>query len=212
MDRSQANRWVHHLQPILEVALDKKMVLPERKLRSIEQFVQQFPEVTEVIIDGVERPIARPSDDETQRLNYSGKKKRHTRKHLAIVTPAKQVLVLTEAREGKVHDKRLLDETQLVEAIPHEVSIAVDLGFQGIQAQHENVKMGHKKPKKQELTEQQKQENRELSRDRVKCEHAFAGIKRYNAVSQSYRNHVPDFDDRLMLTAAGLWNFYLIAA
>lgn len=56
VDRSQANRWVHRLQPILEAALDKKMVLPERKLSSIEQFVQQFPAVTEVIMDGVERP------------------------------------------------------------------------------------------------------------------------------------------------------------
>jgi hypothetical protein len=72
--------------------------------------------------------------------------------------------------------------------------------------------MRDKKPKKQELTEQQKQENRELSRYRVKCEHAFAGMKRYNAVSQIYRNRVPNFDDRLMLTAAGLWNFYLNAA
>jgi hypothetical protein len=26
-----------------------------------------------------------------------------------------------------------------------------------------------------------------------------------------YRNRVPDFDDRLMLNAAGLWNFYLEA-
>jgi hypothetical protein len=96
--------------------------------------------------------------------------------------------------------------------IPTEVAIAVDLGFQGLQNQYDNIKIGHKKPKKQALTEQQKQENRELSQHRVKCEHAFAGIKRYNAVSHVYRNHVADFDDRLMLTAAGLWNFYLIAA
>ena len=39
-----------------------------------------------------------------------------------------------------------------------------------------------------------------------------AGVKRYGAVSQIYRNRIADFDDRLMLTAAGLWNFYLIAA
>jgi hypothetical protein len=34
-------------------------------------------------------------------------------------------------------------------------------------------------------------------------------MKRYNAVSAIYRNRLPDFDDHLMLTAAGLWNFYL---
>jgi hypothetical protein len=35
-------------------------------------------------------------------------------------------------------------------------------------------------------------------------EHAHARIKRYNAVSAVYRNHVTDFDDHLMLTATGL--------
>lgn len=51
-DRSQAHRWMHRLQPILEAALAQKMVLPERKLESIEQFLQRYPEVKEVMIDG----------------------------------------------------------------------------------------------------------------------------------------------------------------
>lgn len=57
----------------------------------------------------------------------------------------------------------------------------------------------------------QKEENRGLSQARVVCEHAFAGVKRYNAVSAVYRNRAEDFDDHLMLIAAGLWNFYLMA-
>ena len=70
----------------------------------------------------------------------------------------------------------------------------------------------HKKPKGGELTQEQKDENRELSQSRVVCENAFAGVKRYDGVSTVYRNRISDFDDRLMLTAAGLWNFYLMAA
>ena len=62
------------------------------------------------------------------------------------------------------------------------------------------------------MSEVQKQENREFSSQRVKCEHAHAGMKRYNSVTVVYRNRVSDFDDRLMLIAAGLWNFYLDAA
>ena len=58
----------------------------------------------------------------------------------------------------------------------------------------------------------QKQENHCLSQSPVICENAFAGVKRYNAVSVVYRNRIEGFDDHLMLTAAGLWNFYLIAA
>ncbi|MDT9339270.1 hypothetical protein VV11_007305 [Trichodesmium erythraeum 21-75] len=44
------------------------------------------------------------------------------------------------------------------------------------------------------------------------CENAFVGVKHYATVNQIYRNHKNDFDDKLMLTATGLWNLYLIAA
>jgi hypothetical protein len=119
--------------------------------------------------------------------------------------------VLSQAREGKVHDKRLLEEEAMADAIPDALAIEVDLGFQGLQNEYVNIRIGHKKPRGGELTPGQKAENKALSRERVLCENAFAGVKRYNAVSAVYRNRVPDFDDRLMLVAAGLWNFYLDA-
>jgi hypothetical protein len=58
----------------------------------------------------------------------------------------------------------------------------------------------------------QAQENRELAQERVIRENAFSGVKRYDAVSDIYRNRLPKFDEQLMLTACGLWNFYLEAA
>jgi DDE superfamily endonuclease/Helix-turn-helix of DDE superfamily endonuclease len=211
-DRSCAHDWVHRLLPILETTLGYKQVLPERKIRSMEEFVARFPEVKEVILDGTERPIQRPKDPDKQKAHYSGKKKRHTRKHITGSTRQKRVILLTKARPGKVHDKRQLAEEGVVENIPDEVPIEGDLGFQGLQNEFENIHLPHKKPKGKELTEQQKQENREFSAQRVKCEHAHGGIKRYNAVGAIYRNRVTDFDDRLMLVATGLWNFYLDAA
>ena len=212
LERGRANRWVHRLQPILERALGKKMVLPERKIESIEQFLTRFPGVKDVIVDGTERPVQRPKEAQKQKAHYSGKKKRHTRKHITGTTRRKRVILLSKAQAGKVHDKRQLDESELVEHIPDEVAIEGDLGFQGLQNQFVNIHLPHKKPKGKELTETQKQENREFSRQRVVCEHAHAGIKRYQAACAIYRNRVPDLDDHLMLTAAGLWNFYLEAA
>jgi DDE superfamily endonuclease/Helix-turn-helix of DDE superfamily endonuclease len=211
-DRSCAGDWVHWLLPILEQALGYKQVLPERQLRSMEEFLERFPDVKEVIIDGTERPVQRPKDSEKQQDHYSGKKKRHTRKHITGSTRKKRVIILTKARAGKIHDKRQLDEADLVGNMPDAVSVEGDLGFQGLQNEFDNIHPPHKKPKGKELSDQQKQENREFSRQRVKCEHAHAGIKRYNAVTAVYRNRVPDFDDCLMLVAAGLWNFYLDAA
>lgn len=99
-----------------------------------------------------------------------------------------------------------------MENIPDEVAVEGDLGFQGLQQEFVNIRLPHKKPRGKELSEPQKQENREFSRQRVKCEHTHAGIKRYQSVCAVYRNRVTDFDDRLMLNSAGLWNFYLDAA
>ena len=203
---------MHRLLPILETTLGYKQVLPERKIRSMEEFLDRFPDVKEVILDGTEQPIQRPKDPDEQKAHYSGKKKRHTRKHLIGSTRQKRVILLTKARPGRVHDKRQLDEEEVVGNIPEEVPIEGDLGFQGLQNEFENIHLPYKKPKGKELTEQQKQENREFSAQRVKCEHAHGGIKRYNGVASIYRNRVTDFDDRLMLVATGLWNFYLDAA
>ncbi|MBW4472992.1 MAG: transposase [Stenomitos rutilans HA7619-LM2] len=212
LHRSQAHEWMHRLQPILEQTLGEKLVLPERKLASLEVFFERFPAVKRVMIDGTERPIQRPQDPEAQQLNYSGKKKRHTRKHLAAVDETKRVLVWSKAREGKLHDKKFHDQEDIAGSVPDAIPIEVDLGFLGLQKEYDNIHLPHKKPRGGELSEPQKQENRALSQSRVVCEKAFAGVKRYNAVSMIDRNRIEEFDDHLMLTAAGLWNFYLVAA
>lgn len=190
MHRSQAHEWMHRLQPILEAALGQKMALPERHLESIEAFLSRFPGVQRVMIDGTERPIARPQEREQQQQNYSGKKKRHTRKHLAAVDETKRVLILSKAREGKLHDKRFHDEDDIAGSVPDEIPIEVDSGFQGLQKQYDNLHLPHKKPKGGKLSDLQKTENRQLSQSRVVCENAFAGVKRYNAVSVIYRNRI----------------------
>jgi hypothetical protein len=81
-DCSCAWDWVHGLLPVFEQALGVKQALPERKVRSMEEFLEHFPEVKEVIFDGTERPVQRPKDSDKQKEHYSGKKKRHTRKHI----------------------------------------------------------------------------------------------------------------------------------
>lgn len=148
----------------------------------------------------------------SDKKNITQEKKRHTRKHTTGSTRKKRIILLSKARAGKVHDKKQLDEEDWVSNIPDQVVIEGDLGYQGLQNEFVNVRLPHKKPRGKELTEEQKQENREFSAQRVKCEHAHAGMKRYNSVTAVYRNRVPDFDDRLMLNAAGLWNFYLDAS
>ena len=211
-NRSQANRWLHRLQPVLEAALGRELMLPKRQLRSLAEFIACFPETERVILDGVERPIQRPQDSKRQKLTYTGKKKRNTRKHLGLSDQDKRILLLSPVKDGSHHDKSMLDCLVLAEHIPVDIPIQADLGFKGMEGEYENVEIPHKKPRGGELTTEQKEENRAFSGERIVVEHAFGGTKRYRAAADIYRNRKTDFDDRLMLTAAGLWNFYLAAA
>ena len=169
---------MHRLQPILEGIWARRWHCRSAFLTSLEAFLERFPGVERVMIDGTERPIQRPQDPQQQQLNYSGKKRRHTRKHLAAVDQCKRVLVLSLAREGKLHDKKFHDEEDIAGSIPDEIPIELDLGFLGVDKQYDNIRIPHKKPKGEELTKQQKADNRALSQSRVVCENAFAGVKR----------------------------------
>ena len=52
IDRSQAHDWVHRWQPILEAALGEKKVLPEGQINSVQVFIERFPAVEKVVMDG----------------------------------------------------------------------------------------------------------------------------------------------------------------
>ncbi|MGD1931034.1 MAG: transposase family protein [Leptolyngbyaceae cyanobacterium] len=212
LDRSQANRWMHRLQPVLEAALGKQLALPKRKLTSMAEFVEAFPEVKRVILDATERPVQRAQDKDQQKAHYSGKKKRHTRSHLALTDPERRILVFSQAYAGRHNDKGILNQEGWAEWIPDEVLIQGDLGFFGLQNEVVNVELPHKKRRGGQLTDEQKADNRALASERVVCEHAFGGLKRYGLAYQVYRHRKAGFDDRSMVTAAGLWNFYLEAA
>jgi hypothetical protein len=81
MTRSSAHQWVHKLMPILEQALSENEALPARTVESTDEFDQEFPEFKKIIIDGMERPIQRPQDAQSQKENYSGKKMSYKEAH-----------------------------------------------------------------------------------------------------------------------------------
>lgn len=210
-DRGNACRRQFFLSGILESTLGKKLALPKRQLRSVEDFFKAFPEAKEVFIDGTERPIQRPQDKEKQKANYSGKKKRHTRKNLIMSTRKKRVGFLSKTVEGKQHDFAMLKTQAPPRYIPVTVRQRVDLGFQGYQKQFPNhtVSMPERKPRTTELSTTVKEQNKRKSSIRVLVEHALGGVKRLNIVAAVFRNKVKDFDDRVMLIACGLWNYHL---
>jgi hypothetical protein len=209
LDRGKCCKWVKFLLPVLEMTLKRSLDLPKRKIRSVEEFMEAFPEAKDVFIDGTERRVQRPKNKKEQNKLYSGKKKATTRKNVVITNEHKKIMVLSKTKSGRRHDKRIVDKEELITGIPPDVSKWTDTGFQGLQKTHQNVIMPMKSSKNKPLTQQQKDENRLISSIRVVNEHAIAGIKRLKAASDIYRNKLANMDDTFMLLSAGLWNFHL---
>lgn len=74
MSQSTANYWVQVLSKVLKRALDKAGYLPERDPKELETAMESELE-TQYAIDGTERRIQRPKDENLQKQYYSGKKK-----------------------------------------------------------------------------------------------------------------------------------------
>jgi hypothetical protein len=210
VNRSQTNRWMHQLLPMLEKALDRRVVLPKRRIENAEAFIKAFPEVKDLFIDGTERRVERSSDNKKQRLDYSGKKKAHTRKNLVVNDEKRRIIVVTPTVKGSMHDKKIYDKYGLGDTIPSDVTQWVDTGFQGIQNEYDiDVQIPKKNTKKNKLTFEEKENNRIISGIRVINEHAIGGIKRMRAINDVYRNRKGNTDDKLMIVSAGIWNLFI---
>src|SRR5215469_15165393 len=214
MAESKACKWVGILLPVLDAAMGEIHVRPKRATgRSLEEIIASFPELKElgVLTDGTERPIHRPKDDEEQKEHYSGKKKRHTSKHITITHPKTQrILAVSEEAPGTKLDKKIMDEAQI--SCTTAIQVRADSGFQGLSIGSAEVIVPFKRKRtkkgepKDELTEQQKEANTVLSKARISIEHSNAGFKRNHSVTDILRNTRQGMSDSLAMVAMGLHN------
>jgi len=207
--RSKCGDSVALLLPVLEKALGRHLVLPARRGHSLEEIFRQHPELKDVFIDGTERRVNKPKKLKSRDKLYSGKKKAHTRKHIVMSDERKRIILLTQAKSGRRHDKRLADKNLLAQHIPEHIAAWTDTGFIGMQKIHANTIMPKKATKKHPLTPDEKASNRVIAGIRIVNEHAIGGMKHFRAAADIYRNHRPNMDDQLMRLSAGLWNFHL---
>lgn len=214
MAESKACKWVGILLPVLDMALESAHVRPKRaRGRSLEEIIAEFPELVEfgILTDGVERPVRRPKNKDDQKDQYSGKKKRHTKKNVTIVHPKTQyILAVSEEHPGRDHDKKIIDQEELRCHSP--ILIGVDSGFAGLTIGLAKVTLPVKRKRKKKdepkdvLTDEQKMYNHTLASARVAVEHSNAGLKRNRSVADVYRNTRKGMSDQLMMVAMGLHN------
>jgi hypothetical protein len=204
MSQTQVCEWVHRLTPVLNMALGAEQHLPERRPARLAHVLRQCPEL-EFIIDGTERPIQRPKNKQRQRELYSGKKKRHTVKNVVIVDRrTRKIKALSRTRPGKMNDKRVADEECY--RFPKRSTLWKDTGFQGYEPPGITTIQPKKRPRKGTLTDEEKARNTEISRVRVRIEHAIGGAKVYRIAHDVFRNRREGFVDLSFETTCALHN------
>lgn len=67
----------------------------------------------------------------------------------------------------------------------------------------------NKKSKNQPLSQEQKDENKTISSQRVKVEHSIGGLKRFRVLSDRLRIRDYRFYDEVTGVCAGLWNLMI---
>lgn len=115
-------------------------------------------------------------------------------------------MICTAQGRGPTHDFALYKQSKVE---PHEsLEVLADSGYQGLSKLHGKGKTPHKKPRKSELTDEQKQSNRELAQRRVVVEHVIRSLKIFRILAERYRNRRKRFRVRFNLIA-GLHNYEL---
>mgnify|MGYP003449193608 CR=1 FL=1 len=120
---------------------------------------------------------------------------------------------------GRHHDSKIFNiEFPTATAWFEHLRCLRDSGSQGIHKdyQGENRQIPFNRGRKSKnhpnptLTDEQREFNRELSRRRVRIEHAISGMKRFNILVDRFRGRKPGLIDEVLVMCAGFWNLNVI--
>ncbi|WP_341529794.1 transposase family protein [Nostoc sp. UHCC 0302] len=198
VSKTEANDTFHDWIPIPRDILPASLLEQVSNNESDLLFVQEVLTNFRLLVDSLEQPIYRDSDQKEQQKYFSGKKRQHTLKSLIIGIPeGKDIVEVEVGVPGPTADIKLFRQSQ--NKFDKSQPFSGDKGFQG----GENITTPHKKKPKRELTQQQKDENKALSSNRIFIEHLIRLLKIFRIASQRFRLKLETYE-QIILTVCGL--------
>ena len=164
----------------------------------IEKYLENHDEIAFIIGDVEEQRIEIPSKN--QKEYYSGKKKQHTVKNqIIIIGKIKKIINIFHAK-GTVHDYQMLKNSNVIEILEkRKIKSLFDSGYQGIQKLLTNAVIPYKNSKYHKLSDEEKEFNTNLSKERVEIEHINREIKKFRIMKDVYRSHLDRYEFRLTI-------------
>lgn len=181
VSESTAHSIFHHWIQILLLILPPSLLEQSEKAENLED-IKDILIVFELIVDTFEQARQRPQDKEERKEFYSGYKHNYTFKNIVTVLPkGRDIIDVNIGNPGPKADIDLFRERQ--DNFNSKQKFKGDKAFVG----EENISTLHKKPKNQELTEEEEKENKEFSSQRVFVEHVIRLIRIFRISQQTFR-------------------------
>ena len=213
LDKRNIQLWVRFLAPVLFETLGYELSLKMRKkISRWNIWLEEYPQLSEFIVDCTERAIQRPKDNKIQEEYYSGKKKHHCIKNQIFVSPkTKKILSVSNTVKGTIHDKKVFDEDPMIMKIPLGAVGMGDSAYEGSQDANPHIRMvvPRKKPPGGKLSEEEKANNKAISSIRVRVEHPLSYLKHFGILYQKFRGRIQNQQnlDLPIKTIACIYNF-----
>lgn len=198
ISKTEANDTFHYWLEILRKILPASLLEQVEKKESDYAIALELLKEFQLIVDSMEQPRERPSDNQEQQEYFSGKRKQHTFKNQLITLPlGKDIVDIEVGKKGPTSDISLFRSQQK--------KFELDQMFEGDKAYQggENIKTPYKKPRNRELTAQQKAENQEFSSKRIFVEHIIRLVKIFRVAQQRFPLKSRTYE-QVILTICGL--------
>jgi hypothetical protein len=184
-DRSE-NAFAEVL-PVLRDLFPKEKWEAEKRHRGADS--QWQPEqIDRIIIDSFETPVRRPSLKARQKRLFSGKKGQTTLKSQLISDGRGGVLDIDAGHRGPAADIQVYRGSKLEERLPAALKDKPRYGDKAYADQKQpEITTPKKKPKGGALTPEEKERNREISRQRIAVEHSIRRVKGFRILRAQYR-------------------------
>lgn len=177
------------------------------RINTLDDLIVHYPEIKSVITDGADILTRRPK--RRQKKNYSGKSKKHSKKTVIVVNAADGVIVArTGLRPGSVHDKWILDENVLHGRLDRDEKLEkrADSAWTGEDPARGWV-VNNRGRRNHPLNDDEKKQNRTLSKIRVRVEHAIRRVKVFRRIGEKTAFRAKNRMDQTLQAAINLANF-----
>lgn len=170
---------------------------PSKKITTLEELRKVIPDLDEILIDCTEQKIPRPKKKAKRNKHHSGKKKSFTIKTQIAATKQGLIVDINKPVPGRQHDYKIFKMSDLPKKIPKSTKSFLDSGYQGVQKDFPdlNSSIPYKRFRNgQPLSRSQKIQNTKQRRVRVAIEHTFSQLKKFQILSQTFRNSLENYE------------------